>query len=139
MSAQKAHPAESGIQTLCAKKVFVPERRILPDGYTIGVQLRARQNPCVETDDFHLPSEGPFQMCYQVGVHAASPRQVRHAGLQGDHEHDRRQRWLPPLLQPGHLARKFRRLIGKKVGARLDSEPNEKTSGNRGVDRWSES
>jgi hypothetical protein len=50
-------------------------------------------------------------------MHPMSSRQKRNPGLQGDDERYDPERWFPPLLQLGHLVRKFRRVMKKKVGA----------------------
>src|SRR5258708_33237102 len=122
MAPQQAHPPQTGGQLFRAKKVLVAERGVLPQSHIARIQLRTRQNPRVETRDIHLPSESSFQMCDQIRMHAVGPHQKRHPGLQGDDDEYHRQRWFPPLLQLGHLARKFRRLMHKKVGASLYPE-----------------
>src|SRR6266699_3597468 len=121
MTPQEAPQPQTGAQVISAKEVFVAERGVLSNGYTVGIQLRARQNPRVETLDLHLPSKRSFQMRNKVHMHAVGPRQKRHADLQGDDYEYNRQRRFPPLLQLVHVARKFRRLIRKKVGASLHS------------------
>ncbi len=139
MAPQEAHPPQIGAQVFRANKVFMAERRVLSHGHTVGIQLRTRQNPRVKTFNFHRPSERPFQMCNQVRMHAVRPRQKRHTDLQGDDDEYHRQRRFPPLLQLVHVARKFRRLMRKKVGASFCSEHNKRVSRNSFVGLWRES
>src|SRR5712691_5274537 len=138
MTPQQARPTQTGTQAFSVKKVLVAKRGVLSDSHTVGIQLGAWQNSHVETHDFHLPSECSFQMSYEVCMHAVSPCQKRRPGLQQDDEHYNPQCWFPPLLQHSHLARKFRRLIRKKVGALLQSEQGKWVSDNGPWD-WSKS
>src|SRR5258708_21183126 len=122
MAAQQAPPAQTGAQSFGAKKIFVAERGVLPHSYTVGVELRTRQNSRVESFDLHLPAERPFQMNYQICMHAVGPDETRDPTLQGDDAQHDRQRGLPPPLQLVHLARKFRRVMRKRVGAAARTE-----------------
>src|SRR5258708_618929 len=128
MALQQASPSQPGTKAVRAKKVFVAKRGIFSDAHAFGIELGTRENPGAETHDLHLASECSFEMRYQVGMHTMSPHQKRRTSLQEDDEHYDSQRWFPPLLKLDHLARKFRRVIKKRVGAAPHSGQDESVS-----------
>src|SRR5260370_37947728 len=78
---QQTPPAQTGAQVFRTKKIFVAERGILSHCYTAGIQVRARQNPRVQTRNLHCTSECSFETCYEVRVHVESPSQQGHSDL----------------------------------------------------------
>ncbi len=125
MATEQAHPAQARAHAFGAKKIFVAERGIFADGHTVGIQVRTGQNPHIKTADLHGPPKSSLQMRNQIGMHTVGAHKKRHPDLQGDQQAHHRQRRFPPLSQYGHLARKFRRLTRKKVGASLDAERSD--------------
>ena len=117
MASQQTHPAKIGGQMFCTKEVLAAECGVFAYDDVLGVQAQAGQNTRVEARHFHRPSKGSFQMFDEIDVYTVGPREERVRDLQDDDKRYDGQRWFPPLLQSVHAARKFRRLMRKKVGA----------------------
>ncbi len=117
--AQKSPPAQTGAQAFGAQKIFVAKTGIFADRHVVGIEPRAGQDLCIEISHLHGTAKRTLQLRYEISVHSMRANEQRNAGLQSDHRHYDRQRRFPPLSQRFHFARKFRRLMRKRVGASL--------------------
>src|SRR6516225_10192009 len=110
MAAEQARPSQAGAQMLGAKEILVAECGVFAHGHSVGVELRTWKNASIETAHLNGPSEGPFEMCGEVGMHAVRPHQEGDGHLQGTNRQHGGQADLPPFSQLAHALRKFKEL-----------------------------